>query len=472
MTLTALAMSLYRVNSGYFHAYDSQKEVALDESCKDFKDHYSSTEEFGNAVKKYKLWPDLVSPDHTFTPNSTIYGMKYALDAIWKHQHPSDCSKVKFLINGFHNGGFGSELHVLGGVFGLGMELDRVVLQNPIVHSAVTWETDNSFCQGQGKRFLECYYEPWSSCTIHDALGPDAMQILRGVPAGSTSHKHPKLVAFPVPTDYVDKLQEQSFRENFVKQHADKKTIMIKVPGWLKFGVVPHQFRQLLECSPMMPMFRYYWWRAISTAYIVRPNNNTIAWLNDHRLTALDSHERFVSLYIRRGDKSIEAKLPPTNEFIHALGMLYDRNMIDFEVASQDSNSKKILFLASEDSKVISNMKEWAARHKRYELHLTEVFDRKGLLAERSHEDRLKGRNANKPDHHPEEYLSMLLNVHYLVRASAYICTLSSNFCRVIDELRATAAAKADKPFVDLSEETCGRPPCVYGNLTFLDWRR
>ena len=145
------------------------------------------------------------------------------------------------------------------------------------------------------------------------------------------------------------------------------------------------------------------------------------------------------------------------------MGLLSDRAYIDH-------SKTPLLFLASEDSRVIHSMNEWVVRHHRkYEMLITEVFDRKGLLAERSAEERNR-KPAGGPDHHPDEYLSMLLNVHYLTRANAYVCTLSSNFCRVIDELRATVAAKADRPFVDLSIETCSQPPCLYDNIFYLDW--
>jgi len=32
------------------------------------------------------------------------------------------------------------------------------------------WQVDNAFCQNQHENSLDCYYEPWSSCTWKDAL--------------------------------------------------------------------------------------------------------------------------------------------------------------------------------------------------------------------------------------------------------------------------------------------------------------
>lgn len=63
--------------------------------------------------------------------------------------------------------------------------------------------------------------------------------------------------------------------------------------------------------------------------------------------------------------------------------------------------------------------------------------------------------------HDKLEYISMLLNLYYSLRSEAYVCTLASNSCRIIDEMRATLGAKANRYFADLSIETCARPPCM-----------
>ena len=62
------------------------------------------------------------------------------------------------------------------------------------------------------------------------------------------------------------------------------------------------------------------------------------------------------------------------------------------------------------------------------------------------------------------EYLSMLLNLEYALKCESWVCTLASNFCRIIDELRCTVGAKCNRHFADLSGETCSSPPCVNGH--------
>lgn len=464
LLMIALLSALVVAQGGYWHVYDSTIKPSKDSKCAKYSKDQPQNVSY--LVEKYKMWPRLTDFDRPLNENSTVYGMGYAFEEIWRHQHPEDCSKVKFLINGFHNGGFGSELHVLGAVLGLGLEMGRVVVQNPLVHSAVAWEMENPFCHQSESKNLQCYYEPWSSCTIFDALGPDALKILKRAPImGPGSFHLPNLVGFAFGTDNVAKLNDENFRNNFIKQYDSLKTVLVKVPGWMKHGIVPHTFKPLLQCSPIKQEFHYYWWRAISTAYLVRPNAAVIEWIKKHGMQEYDKTDNYVSVYIRRGDKSIEAKLPPVDSFTMATDMLYNQKLMD-----GNGDEKRLMFLASEDSKVLSAMTEWNKQTQRYHMNFTNVFDRKGLLAERSAEEREKHLYRG-PDHHPEEYLSMLLNVHYLVRGNGYVCTLSSNFCRLVDELRATVAGKADRPYADLSEETCTKPPCVFEGIKYLDWR-
>ena len=61
----------------------------------------------------------------------TTYGLEEAIEAIYKHQHPSDCSKAKYLINRAWEQGFGSELHVTGVGLATAMNLNRIYIMHP-----------------------------------------------------------------------------------------------------------------------------------------------------------------------------------------------------------------------------------------------------------------------------------------------------------------------------------------------------
>jgi hypothetical protein len=451
----------------YWHAYDPEKSVGEDPNCQKFEHFSGDTQQL---VDKYHLWPNVTRkfafhPDEptNIPDNYTLYGMKYAMDYIWEHQHPKSCEGKRFVINGIHNGGFGSELHVLGAVLGVALDMDRIYLQNPIVHSGVAWEFENPFCYKSGKKNLECYYRNYSTCSVFDALGPNAINILHQAVNNVKANQpfNHELYVTTIPSEWTglpDKLAEIYRKaENF-------KVVLIRNPGWLKFGVLPQLFMPLLQCSPMKPDFFYYWWRAISMMFIMRPNDEALEWMRENQLAVLDQSHDYMTMYIRRGDKSVEMRLPPLAAYTHSLSLLHERNLVS------TATEPRLLFLASEDSKVIKSMREWNDHHKKYEIIATEIFDRAGLLAERTADERKK-MSPTQHDHHPLEYLSMMLNVHYLVKGTSYICTLSSNFCRIIDELRATVGGKADRPYVDLSVETCSNPPCIYDHVFFLDWR-
>jgi len=78
-------------------------------------------------------------------------------------------------------------------------------------------------------------------------------------------------------------------------------------------------------------------------------------------------------------------------------------------------------------------------------------------------------------DRNQLQYISYLLNLEYAIKCEAWVCTIMSNTCRIIDELRSTVGGKANRAFIDLSKETCKSPPCGYSDsdrVMQFDWRR
>jgi hypothetical protein len=120
----------------------------------------------------------------------------------------------------------------------------------------------------------------------------------------------------------------------------------------------------------------------------------------------------------------------------------------------------KILYLGSEDPLVFQQARQWASAHD-VELrcsNLSQVLlsDRQGIMKHRDME-------SSMPVNRQMEYFSYLLHLHDLLKCSGMICTLGSNYCRLIDELRATVGGKGNTYYADLSPETCVKPPCVRG---------
>jgi hypothetical protein len=46
---------------------------------------------------------------------------------------------------------------------------------------------------------------------------------------------------------------------------------------------VPSVMRPLLTCSPVVKEHWYYWWRAVTTAYYLRPNKQTLEYMATFR---------------------------------------------------------------------------------------------------------------------------------------------------------------------------------------------
>lgn len=65
------------------------------------------------------------------------------------------------------------------------------------------------------------------------------------------------------------------------------------------------------------------------------------------------------------------------------------------------------------------------------------------------------------PANHEYEYFSYILHLSEILSCDAVICTIPSNFCRIIDELRTTVGGSANGFNADVSTETCQRVPCI-----------
>lgn len=121
--------------STVYHAYDLNKKYPS--KCYDNITHellpnyrWKNKVISKEKINEYKLWPDLISK-FDYLHGETLYGLEEAIEAIYKHQHPSDCSKAKFLTNRAWEEGFGSELHVTGVGLATAMNLNRIYIMHP-----------------------------------------------------------------------------------------------------------------------------------------------------------------------------------------------------------------------------------------------------------------------------------------------------------------------------------------------------
>ena len=118
----------------------------------------------------------------------------------------------------------------------------------------------------------------------------------------------------------------------------------------------------------------------------------------------------------------------------------------------------KLVYLGSEDPLVFTEARVWAERHNitlRYS-NISQILlsDKQGIMKHRDMENIM-------PTNRQMEYFSYLLHLNDLLKCRAFVCTLASNYCRLVDELRATVGGKANAYFADLTLESCATPPCV-----------
>jgi len=395
----------------------------------------------------WKLWPNLVSKFDTET-GETLYGMKQAMEVIWKNQHPEDCSKAQFLIAQGWPQGFGSEVHVLGVGLAVALNTKRVFIMNPDgapEHDFLnnTWQVQNPFCRSKNsKSALDCYFESWTHCKPEDALGPDKKR-------ASDFKVHQK--TYFSDTDFQNKFNET---QSVIK---DVKTVLFESRGDAPMPF-PDVLHPIINCSPVISS--RYWWRAVAAAYMLRPRPETVALLDKHRpqvkfRSSGGEDEQCISIYIRRGDKHVEMKPVHTKYYLETAKALWDAGMVPGPGGSQ-TTSKGSIFIGSEDADAIDQAKAWGAGSG-FKILYSNLFDRRADVSTGlDWIKQVKMKRKNQFKHHDLEYFSMLHNLDLHLRCAAFVCTLPSNFCRVIDELRAVYG-KITRPFAELGIPGC--PP-------------
>lgn len=171
-------------------------------------------------------------------------------------------------------------------------------------------------------------------------------------------------------------------------------------------------------------------------------------------------------MYIRHGDKGIEMSLVETYKYWEAAVTLHNNGLVS---GSHSTNitiyngSGRVdaggsVFIGSENASAIAEFESYGRRYG-WDIRYTNLFDRNEVTANLDFITKNSyQRNRTSLVHHDLEYLSMLLNIDYHLKGSAFVCTIKSNFCRVIDELRAALAGKANRYYVDLS---CSEGMCM-----------
>lgn len=357
-----------------------------------------------------------------------LFGTVAAQHAIWQHQHPSTCVDKKFLVYEAlgPEHGIGSILHAMGVALQAALNLDRILVLYP--QPAFEW-TNGLFCQGTST-LDQCYFEPLSNCTVADAFGNMSVSLdslWRFSELSLDSYNR-----YDSDWRFSEKILGSSVRtvaENF----EDSKNIINVLRG-----ETPHMFHSLLKAGNLSEK-NFYWWRAQSVAYIVRPNHRTLFELKLRRNFYFNNKrlERgTISVHIPYGENRDPENQSP-DKWISYLQSAE-------ALVSRYPNLQRKIFLSTEDPLAISFFSKLTS----WTVMWTKV-------------KRVSGKNIiTRPNQAlgsfvsrfgwDEEFLNSLLNLQLALECDGSVGHLSSNWNRLIDELKSTVRCKHNRAYADI----------------------
>eukprot|EP00435_Cladocopium_sp_Y103_P056160 s363_g18.t2 len=314
-----------------------------------------------------------------------LYGTAFAQKTIWEHQHPADCSKIKYMAFYHTPAGIGSQLHLLGQALALAMHLGRILVI-PNKDSQRHFE-DPTFCPGEAG--WHCWFQHITWCK----------------PRGDVL----KIYGFP--------------------EH-----------GGFKGKDVPEVFHPLLKCSPVKPRFWFYWWRAQSIAYLIRFNQKTRTALDQLRSETLfqcKEHVKakllepgMISAHVRHGFKLWEAKIFEFEDYVEQMDALAAGNqklrVLYKEVAESNTSftfpseayARRAVFLSTEDPLVVVKALKLCAAKDPWKVIYTKV--------DRNNKD--SWMHVEKRGAARREVMLAMMNLELALEADAWVCTLTSNW--------------------------------------------
>ena len=334
-----------------------------------------------------------------------LLGTTFAQRVIHKHQHPLDCAAAKFLLYRPCHSGIGSYIHIMGQVLSLAIRLNRVlVMQQDDAHPYFDIEA----CD-KGSPQHDCYFVPVSSCSLKDVEATLGFKL----DAGLAQSTVPAIKSEQDDTGAAPVVAVNCFAGDY--------------------RAIPDMFSDFLNSSVLDPSKHHYWWRAQSVAFLVRPNARTLHEMEHRKAMVyplMHVEAGTISVHVRRGDKWVEAAVADDAAYYRAAESVL--------FAGADAHGlKRRIFLSTEDPAAVDYFKTLGT----WNTTFAEV-PRKP--------DTTKSTIAYTREIGPaNEMLNSLINLDLALECDAWVGTLSSNWCRLVDELRSTVRCKADKPYLD-----------------------
>jgi hypothetical protein len=329
---------------------------------------------------------------------------------IYDHQNPRDCSKANFLIltSEWHSG-LGSNIHVKAWMLLVAIMTKRVLVDSP----GIKWNMTNpANCAQQD---WTCYFAPVSRC---------------GLPGEWDESKTPEFAM-----------------EDWTNERTNKYIRTIAHPQPLNGALIMGQSSVNIKGFGGSSTFNNKsnsWWMTHATNYLIRPNKQTLDiacwyWSCMPRKFVPSTSQRTqptASIFVRSGDKWKESNLRTAQEHFDALERF---------VQSNPDLKPSMVYFGTDDALVLSDV----ARQYSHKYNLTWIGvhrDTKGLTFEetmtRAHSPKIEW-----------QVLVSLSDVYISSLANIFVGTLSSNWCRLADELR-KAHGKTALPYLTPSGES------------------
>jgi hypothetical protein len=326
-------------------------------------------------------------------------------------------------------------LHLAASAFAKAINAGRVLVFSSPERDSFIYR-DSKRCGDS--RGWDCWFEPVSKCV------PDKKS---DVWYGQ-GHAHGKRAGIPSGLGCDPKYGQKGCRPFAVNGINET---WIQTAG----GAYPFRFQALLECSNVHPLQYPYWWSAQAMAYLMRFTDRTRKEIDELRATKVlqvshgqlqQSSSRIlrippgtISVYVRHGKKGIEAPLYPWSTYLKVMEQIATSSSVSIGppnisfVVGQEFASR-VVVVGTEDPEVITSARKtaWSVIYSDYPRSNKDTW----MISKRSI---------------VPEVLNAFLNLELALESDAFILTLSSNWCRLIDELRMTVAGKSDAILVSVS---------------------
>jgi hypothetical protein len=332
---------------------------------------------------------------------------------IHKRQSVPNCSDVQIMISHGYVSGFGSEMHVIGGMLAFALENNHTLVLSP---KACNTFTDSVGC--------ELLFQPISSCNYHTIIkhhpNPTILS-MEGLIIGSTTRlksslhlaqRYPVGLGDAIPTTVPSLLKEM---------------LQSKIPNMSKDQIK-------------------FWWRAQSVAYIMRLNTDTIRaivrlrtdplfhYYTNCNSTPFPLPANTIAMHIRGGDKWKEMTLVPPLKYIATAAALFENMPLSF--------SSRNIFVSADYEAAIQETQCDAE-----EMGLSVIYSRiyrqprgQELNVWKNQHNRLKMTHTH------------LLQLLMSLEADSWIGTRASNWNRLIDELRCVWVEKCPNQYTEVGD--------------------